>query len=154
MKENTSKCNVCYGKNGLHKFSCYLLDRKKVTFTASEFGGKMVPKNLICCSSKFANVKETPRRDQMKLAEIQTDDQTWIVVYLRHGMSQIVDPRLVLQACTEVVAKSAKQVEQYKAGKTALFGYFVGQVMKATKGSANPELVNETLRRMLNERSG
>ncbi len=72
----------------------------------------------------------------------------------RLGMSQIVDPGLVLQACMEVVAKSGKQVEQYKAGKTALFGYFVGQVMKATKGSANPELVNETLRRLLSADQG
>jgi aspartyl-tRNA(Asn)/glutamyl-tRNA(Gln) amidotransferase subunit B len=42
-------------------------------------------------------------------------------------------------------------LEQYKQGKEKLFGYFVGQVMKATKGKANPKLVNEILRKKLSE---
>jgi aspartyl-tRNA(Asn)/glutamyl-tRNA(Gln) amidotransferase subunit B len=43
-------------------------------------------------------------------------------------------------------------VAQYKEGKTNVIGYFVGQVMKATKGAANPKPVNEILRRLLDER--
>lgn len=65
------------------------------------------------------------------------------------GMSQVTDPAAIEAVCASVVERSARQVEQFRAGKTALFGYFVGQVMKETKGSANPELVNETLRRLL-----
>lgn len=65
------------------------------------------------------------------------------------GMSQVVDPAAIEAACIEVIASNAKQAEQYRSGKTGVFGFFVGQVMRVTKGSANPQLVNETLKRLL-----
>lgn len=65
------------------------------------------------------------------------------------GMSQVSDPAAIEAACAKVIADNGRQVEQYRAGKTGVFGFFVGQVMKATKGSANPQLVNETLKRLL-----
>lgn len=65
------------------------------------------------------------------------------------GLAQVTDPRAIENACAKIVADNPKQVEQYRSGKTGLFGFFVGQVMRATKGSANPQLVNETLLRLL-----
>ncbi len=65
------------------------------------------------------------------------------------GMAQVSDPRAIEDACAKVVADNPKQAEQLRSGKTALFGFFVGQVMKATRGSANPQLVNDTLKRLL-----
>jgi aspartyl-tRNA(Asn)/glutamyl-tRNA(Gln) amidotransferase subunit B len=73
------------------------------------------------------------------------------------GMSQVTDPAAIEAVCARILEDSPKQVEQYRSGKTGVFGYFVGQAMKATKGSANPQLVNETLKRLLesaNENSG
>jgi aspartyl-tRNA(Asn)/glutamyl-tRNA(Gln) amidotransferase subunit B len=49
----------------------------------------------------------------------------------------------------ELLAANPKQVEQYRAGKKTMIGFFVGQVMKASKGQANPQLVNELLVRKL-----
>ena len=49
----------------------------------------------------------------------------------------------------EVIAENAENVEKYKSGKTQLVGFFVGQVMKLTKGKANPALVNELLKNKL-----
>jgi aspartyl-tRNA(Asn)/glutamyl-tRNA(Gln) amidotransferase subunit B len=49
----------------------------------------------------------------------------------------------------EILAANPKQVEQYKSGKGAVLGFFVGQVMKATRGQANPAAVNEILRARL-----
>jgi aspartyl-tRNA(Asn)/glutamyl-tRNA(Gln) amidotransferase subunit B len=49
----------------------------------------------------------------------------------------------------DVLAANPKQVEQYRAGKTTMKGFFVGQVMKASKGQANPALVNELLEKKL-----
>ena len=46
-------------------------------------------------------------------------------------------------------ADNPAEVEQFRAGKEKLFGFFVGQVMRATKGKANPQLVNEILRKKL-----
>ncbi len=65
------------------------------------------------------------------------------------GMRQLDDRALVESVCAGVVERNPKQAEAYRAGKAALFGYFVGQVMKETKGSANPALVNEILKRLL-----
>src|SRR5262249_3189497 len=65
------------------------------------------------------------------------------------GMAQVSDPKAIEAACRKVIADNPKQAEQYGSGKTGVFGFFVGQVMKATKGSANPQLVNETLKRLL-----
>lgn len=65
------------------------------------------------------------------------------------GMSQVSDPAVIEEICAKVIADNSKQADQLRAGKTALFGFFVGQVMKATKGSANPQLVNDTLKRLL-----
>jgi aspartyl-tRNA(Asn)/glutamyl-tRNA(Gln) amidotransferase subunit B len=67
------------------------------------------------------------------------------------GMAQVSDPAAIEAACAKVIADNAKQAEQYRSGKTGVFGFFVGQVMKATKGSANPQLVNETLKRLLGD---
>lgn len=49
----------------------------------------------------------------------------------------------------EVLAANPKQLEQFRAGKTTVAGFFVGQVMKASKGQANPQVVNELLMKKL-----
>ncbi len=65
------------------------------------------------------------------------------------GLSQITDDGAIEAACRAAVGQNPKQAEQYRAGKVSLFGFFVGQVMKATQGKANPEMVNEKLRALL-----
>ena len=56
------------------------------------------------------------------------------------------DSGAIEQAVDRVLADNPAQLEQYRAGKTKVLGFFVGQVMKATAGKANPQLVNELLR--------
>ena len=65
--------------------------------------------------------------------------------------AQISDKDELTRIVCEIMDNSAVQIEQYKAGKTNLFDYFVGQVMKETKGRANPKTVNELLRGFLDE---
>ena len=67
-------------------------------------------------------------------------------VVAEQGMQQITDDGQIAEIIHNVVAGNPKQLEQYKAGKTTLFGFFVGQVMKETKGQANPQKVNELLK--------
>jgi aspartyl-tRNA(Asn)/glutamyl-tRNA(Gln) amidotransferase subunit B len=73
------------------------------------------------------------------------------VIVAEKGLAQVSDTGAIEGAVREVLAKNTKQVEQYKAGNEKLFGFFVGQVMKATKGSANPALVNDVLKKLLSE---
>jgi aspartyl-tRNA(Asn)/glutamyl-tRNA(Gln) amidotransferase subunit B len=70
-------------------------------------------------------------------------------IYEREKPQQITDVAALEKIIEEVIAANPKQVEQYRAGKTTIVGFFVGQVMKATKGQASPELVNELLGKKL-----
>ncbi|KPL28456.1 MAG: glutamyl-tRNA amidotransferase [Acidithiobacillales bacterium SM1_46] len=70
-------------------------------------------------------------------------------VIAKKGLKQITDTGAIEKAIDEVIAKNTAQLEQYRAGKEALFGFFVGQVMKATRGKANPQQVNELLKKKL-----
>jgi aspartyl-tRNA(Asn)/glutamyl-tRNA(Gln) amidotransferase subunit B len=65
------------------------------------------------------------------------------------GLVQISDDNAILKIIDEVLASSPDNVAKYRSGKTNVFGFFVGQVMKATKGQANPELVNKLLKERL-----
>jgi aspartyl-tRNA(Asn)/glutamyl-tRNA(Gln) amidotransferase subunit B len=70
-------------------------------------------------------------------------------VYEREKPEQITDSSALEAMIDQVIAANPKQVEQYKAGKTTLAGFFVGQVMKASKGQANPALLNELVTKKL-----
>jgi aspartyl-tRNA(Asn)/glutamyl-tRNA(Gln) amidotransferase subunit B len=61
------------------------------------------------------------------------------------GLTQISDSSVIIEAIREIIAKNPKEVERFKAGEEKLIGFFVGQVMKLTKGKANPKLVNELI---------
>ncbi len=65
------------------------------------------------------------------------------------GLKQITDTSAIEAIIDEVLAANADKVEQYRSGKDKLFGFFVGQVMKASKGKADPKVVNELLRKRL-----
>lgn len=65
------------------------------------------------------------------------------------GLKQMSDTGAIEAICDAVIAANPDKVEQYKSGKDKLFGFFVGQVMKESKGSANPQSVNELLKAKL-----
>ncbi|GIX48618.1 MAG: aspartyl/glutamyl-tRNA(Asn/Gln) amidotransferase subunit B [Candidatus Tectimicrobiota bacterium] len=67
------------------------------------------------------------------------------------GLVQISDAAALEAVIRRVLAENAAQVEAYRGGKKQIFGYLVGQTMKATQGKANPQLVNQLLRRLLEE---
>jgi aspartyl-tRNA(Asn)/glutamyl-tRNA(Gln) amidotransferase subunit B len=64
----------------------------------------------------------------------------------REGLSQISDEGALLKIIDEVIAANPKQLEQYRAGKTTVIGFFVGQVMKASRGQGDPAAVNRLLK--------
>jgi aspartyl-tRNA(Asn)/glutamyl-tRNA(Gln) amidotransferase subunit B len=70
-------------------------------------------------------------------------------VYEREKPQQITDSSAIEKIINEIIAANPKQVEQYRAGKKTVTGFFVGQVMKASKGQANPQMVNELLAKKL-----
>jgi aspartyl-tRNA(Asn)/glutamyl-tRNA(Gln) amidotransferase subunit B len=71
------------------------------------------------------------------------------VIIKEKGLVQISDTGEIEKIVEDVIIKSPKEVERFKAGDQKLMGFFVGQVMKATKGKANPQMVNELLKKKL-----
>jgi aspartyl-tRNA(Asn)/glutamyl-tRNA(Gln) amidotransferase subunit B len=81
---------------------------------------------------------------------LETGDAPSTIVEER-GLKQTSDTGAIDAAVDKVLADNSDKVAEYKGGKPQLFGFFVGQVMKATGGKANPKLVNERLRAKLTE---
>jgi len=81
-----------------------------------------------------------------KMQENNKDPQQ---IVEKEGLIQQSDPKELEKIISEVLSKNQDKLTQYKSGKVKLFGYFVGEVMKVSKGKANPQLVNEILKTML-----
>lgn len=69
----------------------------------------------------------------------------------RKGLRQVTDTGAIETSIREILAANTDKVAEYKSGKDKLFGFFVGQTMKAMKGKGNPALVNEMLKKLLSE---
>ena len=81
-------------------------------------------------------------------AMIETGKSAGAIVQER-GLRQVTDSGAIEAVVAEVIAKNPGQLAQYKAGKETLFGFFVGQTMKAMQGKGNPALVNEAVKKAL-----
>jgi aspartyl-tRNA(Asn)/glutamyl-tRNA(Gln) amidotransferase subunit B len=79
------------------------------------------------------------------------EDPADLVIKL--GMQQVSDVDEIEAVCKRVLEANPKQAADLRAGKASLMGFFVGQVMKATGGSANPKVANEVLKKLLAEGS-
>jgi aspartyl-tRNA(Asn)/glutamyl-tRNA(Gln) amidotransferase subunit B len=78
-----------------------------------------------------------------------SDEGTVDAIIERRGLTQISDSSLIDKLVADVIAANPAQVEQFRAGKPQVLGFLVGQVMKASRGKANPQQVNEALRKQL-----
>ena len=65
------------------------------------------------------------------------------------GVEQVSDENQIQDLINTVLQKNPKMVDEYKSGKEKLFGFFVGQIMKESKGKANPQIVNKILKNKL-----
>ncbi len=77
--------------------------------------------------------------------EMVTSGETPRAIVARLGLTQVSDEGPIIAAIDEVLAANAAKVAEYRSGKDKLYGFFVGQVMKATAGKANPGVVNRIL---------
>jgi len=101
----------------------------------------LVEKNKI--TLKMAKEKLFPRmiRSKKRAVEIIKEDE----------LSQFSDVQKIKELVLKAVKNNPRSVQQYKKGKVRVLGYLVGQVMRETKGTANPQLVNQILKETLDE---
>jgi aspartyl-tRNA(Asn)/glutamyl-tRNA(Gln) amidotransferase subunit B len=83
--------------------------------------------------------------------EMAASGKTAAAIVADKGLSQISDTGAIEAVVQDVLDRNPKEVAAYRGGKTKLMGFFVGEVMKATRGQANPKAVNELLRKVLNK---
>ena len=69
----------------------------------------------------------------------------------KYQLKQLNSDEDLTKILQEILDKNPNQVAEFRAGKDKLFGFFIGQAMKATKGQANPDKLNQRLREMLND---
>ena len=81
--------------------------------------------------------------------KMQDNDKDPHQIVEKEGLIQQSDPKELEKMISAVLSKNKDKMKQYKSGKIKLFGYFVGEVMKSSKGKANPQLVNEILKTKL-----
>ena len=121
------------------------LNKKNVTIATSPVSAE----NLSGLVSLIADNTISGRIAKDVFAEmIETGKPAGEIVEAR-GLRQVTDIGAIEVAIAQILEAESKKVAEYKDGKEKLFGYFVGQVMKATDGKANPKLVNEILRKKL-----
>ncbi len=82
-------------------------------------------------------------------AKMFASNETPEAIVEREGLSQISDEGALVKIIDEVIAANPKQLEQYRSGKSTVMGFFVGQVMKASRGQADPAAVNRLLKEKL-----
>ena len=84
------------------------------------------------------------------LVEMYSSQKSAIDIVEQKGLKQMTDTSEIKKIIQSVLDDNNEMVSQYKSGKTKLLGFFVGQVMKRTKGKANPKLLNDLLIKMIN----
>jgi aspartyl-tRNA(Asn)/glutamyl-tRNA(Gln) amidotransferase subunit B len=111
--------------------------------------GKVPPQNLGGLLLRISDQTVSGNVAKVVFATMWSSGALADTVIAEQGLKQITDAAAIERVIDEVMAKSPGQLADYRAGKDKLFGFFVGQVMKATGGKANPAQVNELLLRKL-----
>ncbi|MCE2563804.1 Asp-tRNA(Asn)/Glu-tRNA(Gln) amidotransferase subunit GatB [Komagataeibacter sp. FNDCF1] len=121
------------------------LNRTGRTITDSPISAQALGGMLDLVSDKTINGKIAKEvfEDMLETGDSAAD------IVERKGLKQVTDTGAIDAAVADVLARNADKVEEYRGGKDRLFGFFVGQVMKAMAGKANPAMVNEALKKVL-----
>jgi len=121
---------------------------KAQTVIAERFG-KVAAIHFAEMIAFVSSGKITATNARTVLAEMFATGKPPAEIIAAKGMAQINDASAIEAAAKEVIAKEPANVAKYKAGNEGVFKFFVGQVMKTTRGQANPQAVNDILRRLL-----
>lgn len=110
---------------------------------------KLTPENLAELISLIEKKTISNNIGKQIIIDMMKDGTKASEIVEKRGLSQISDEGAIKEICQRVVDSNPDNVEKYKSGKTQLLGFFVGQVMKETKGRANPKVVNDLMKEIL-----
>ena len=135
------------GKNAVTWLTVELQGRLKEGMTAatSPIGAKKLASLIKAIEESTISGKA----GKEVLDYLMEHDETVDAFIEKLGLKQVSDDGAILAMIDEILANNQDKVQEYKSGKDKLFGFFVGQIMKASKGSANPQIVNKLLKERL-----
>ncbi len=110
---------------------------------------KLTPENMVELISLIEKATISNNIGKQIIVDMLKDGEKASVIVEKKGLSQISDTGAIKEIAQKIIDANPSQVEAYRGGKDKLFGFFVGQVMKETKGRANPQAVNEILKELL-----
>ncbi len=119
-----------------------VLNKKNLSITQSPVSAK----NLSSLIKMITLGKISGKIAKDVFEKMQSGDKDPKKIVEKEGLLQQSDPKELEKIIDTVILKNQDKVAQYKSGKEKLFGYFVGEVMKISKGKANPNLVNQILK--------
>ena len=122
-----------------------ILNRKNISISESPISAK----NLSSLIKMISSGKISGKIAKTVFEKMQVGDRDPNQIVEKEGLIQQSDPKELEKIISEMLSKNQDKVTQYKSGKEKLFGYFVGEIMKISKGKANPQLVNEILKAKL-----
>ena len=110
---------------------------------------KLTPENLVELITLIEKATISNNIGKQIIVDMLKDGEKASAIVEKKGLSQISDTGAIKEIAQKIIDANPSQVEAYRGGKDKLFGFFVGQVMKETKGRANPQAVNEILKELL-----
>jgi len=119
-----------------------VLNKKNISISQSPVSAK----NLSTLIKMITSGKISGKIAKNVFEKMQDNDKDPQQIVEKEGLTQQSDPKELEKIISQVLSKNKDKVIQYKSGKEKLFGFFVGEVMKVSKGKANPQLVNEILK--------
>ena len=122
-----------------------VLNKKNLHISQSPVSAK----NLSSLIKMISSGKISGKIAKGVFEKMQDGDNDPTLIVEKEGLTQQSDPKELEKIITSILSDNQDKVAQYKSGKEKLFGYFVGEVMKLSKGKANPQLVNQILKKKL-----
>jgi len=144
-EEVIKECDKRLASNWITVELFAVLNKKNLTISQSPISAK----NLSSLIKMITSGKISGKIAKDVFEKMQLDEKDPVKIVEKEGLIQQSDPKELEKIITNVLSKNQDKVTQYKSGKEKLFGYFVGEVMKASKSKANPQLVNEILKKKL-----
>ena len=110
---------------------------------------KLTPESLVELIGLIEKATVSNNIGKQIIVEMMETGEKASAIVEKKGLSQISDTGAIKEIAQKIIEANPSQVEAYRGGKDKLFGFFVGQVMKETKGRANPQSVNQILKELL-----
>ena len=144
-EEVIKKCDKKLATNWITVELFAVLNKKNISISESPISAK----NLSSLIKMISSGKISGKIAKVVFEKMQEGDKDPNQIVEKEDLIQQSDPKELEKIILDVLLKNQDKVTQYKSGKVKLFGYFVGEIMKASKGKANPKLVNDILKTKL-----